>query len=176
MSTHILCLFCRICIQMSIWRKLLIASAVTALAVPAVAIADPGSGHRLGAAGHGPGLAGHGPGAFDPPGRGHRHHPVVAYVFKGTFDGTSSVDVAHGNRFVRRGGFVGTTVEFDLTDTRLTVADTSGDGVVDISDVLSGDQVVIIARLPKRDPGSQPFAARRLIDQTNPPPETEPTD
>jgi hypothetical protein len=153
---------------MSIRGKILAACAVAALVVPAAAIATPGHGH-----GHGP--AGHGPGAFDHP--GHGHNPVVTYVFKGTFDGTSSVEVAHGNSRVRKGGFLSTTVEFDLTNTRLTVADTSGDGVTDATDVLADDKVVVKARLPKHDPGLQPFAARHLVDQTNPPSDTtEPAD
>jgi hypothetical protein len=154
---------------MSIRGRLLAAFAVAALAVPAAAIAKPGHGH-----GHGHGPAGHGPGAFDHP--GHGHNPVVTYVFKGTFDGTSSVEVAHGNSRVRKGGLVGTTVEFDLTNTRLTVADTSGDGVTDATDVLADDKVVVKARLPKHDPGPEPFAARHLVDQTHPPVDVEPAD
>ena len=136
---------------MTLRAKVLTACAAAALAVPAAALADPGHGH-----GGGP---------------GHGHNPTVTYVFKGTFDGTDSVQVARGNSFVRKGGMVGTLVQFDLSNTRLTVADTNNDGVTDATDVLAGDQVVVKARLAKSNPGSQPFAARRLVDQTNQPAE-----
>jgi hypothetical protein len=47
------------------------------------------------------------------------------------------------------------------------VADTNADSIIDATDVLVGDAVVVKARLPKNDPGPQPFAARHLVDQTN---------
>jgi len=157
---------------MSIRARLLTACAAAALAVPAAAIAHPGQG----------------PAANPGQGPGHRHNPIVTYVFKGTAGGASSgqsaglqgaglssvqaalsLQVTHGNAFVRKGGLVGTSVRFDLTNTRLTVADTNNDGLIDATDVLAGDKVLVQARLPKSDPGAQPFAARHLVDQTHPP-------
>ena len=78
------------------------------------------------------------------------------------------MSVEHGSAHVRKAGLVGQDVQFDLTGAKLGVADTNADSIVDATDVLVGDAVVVKARLPKRDPGSQPFAARHLVDQTNP--------
>jgi hypothetical protein len=140
---------------MNLRKTSLIALGIGALAVPAAAIADPGHGH-----GHG-----HGHGATH--GHGHGHNPAVMYVFKGTYGGGGVVTVDHGNGRVQKGGFVGTDVQFDLSGAKLEVADTNADGSVTADDVVSGDTVVVKARLPKQDPGAQPFAAKQLVDQTN---------
>jgi hypothetical protein len=42
---------------------------------------------------------------------------------------------------------------------------------VDLADVVAGDRVVVKAKLPKADPGAQPFTAKQLVDQTHPAPE-----
>ena len=34
------------------------------------------------------------------------------------------------------------------------------------ADLQDGDKVLVQARLPRRDPGAAPFAARKLVDQT----------
>jgi hypothetical protein len=39
---------------------------------------------------------------------------------------------------------------------------------VTAEDVAKGDRIVVKLRLPKKDPGAQPFAAKQLVDQTNP--------
>lgn len=143
---------------MNLKKTSLIALGIGALAVPAAAAATPGHGH-----GHG---GGHGHGQ----GHGHGHNPTVMYVFRGTYGevpGVVSVD--HGNGHVKKAGLVGEDVQFDLSNARIQVADTSGDGTVGADDVVSGDQVQVQARLPKQDPGDQPFAAKKLIDKTNPP-------
>jgi hypothetical protein len=93
----------------------------------------------------------------------------VAYVFKGTYNEDGSVHVLKGNSRVRKGGFVDQDVQFDLGNARLTVADTNSDGTVDATDLVVDDKLVVKARLPKNDPGAQPFAARHVVDQTNPP-------
>ena len=91
----------------------------------------------------------------------------VQYVFKGTLHvADSSVTVLKGNKHVRRAGLVGETVVFDLSAARLRVADNNGDGKRDAADLQDGDKVVVQARLPRRDPGAGPFAARKLVDQT----------
>lgn len=91
----------------------------------------------------------------------------VTYVFKGTFNlADSSVTVAKGNKHVRRAGLVGEQVVFDLTKARIVVADNNADGKRDTADLLDGDKVVVQARLPRREPGAAPFAARKLVDQS----------
>ena len=91
----------------------------------------------------------------------------VTYVFKGTYS-ADGVKVLKGNNHVRRAGLVGQTVAFDLSAARIVVADNNGDGKRDVSDLQDGDKVVVQARLPRRDPGAAPFAARKLVDQTHP--------
>src|SRR3954452_13593340 len=127
-------------------KNALIIAALAAIAIPATAAANNGHGQ-----GHG---QGHGPKA-------------VSYICKGSYAGGGSVDVNHGNGHVKRAGLVDTTVQFDLSSAKLTVADTNGDGTVDANDVATGDKVLVQARLPKGDPGAQPFAAKHLVDQTN---------
>lgn len=136
-------------------RNLIAALGVVALAVPSAALAGQGENH--GHAGESHGNA-----------NGHSVTNEAAYVFRGTYEGNSTVAVAQGNARVRKDGLVGQTVTFDLTATRITVADTNGDGATDLSDVQVGDKVLVKAMLPKSDPGSQPFAAKHLVDQTHP--------
>src|SRR5215210_5227223 len=126
-----------------------VALGVAALAIPAAAVANNGHGHGK--------------------------NPIVSYVFKGTYAGNGHVDVARGNRHVRRADLLG-DIEFNLADTRLSVADTNSDTLIDATDVLSGDAVVVKARLHKNDPGPSPFAARHLVDQTNPADDSDDTE
>jgi len=90
------------------------------------------------------------------------------YVFKGIWHSDGSVTVSAGNAKVRKGGFVGETVAFDVTGAKLRVADTDADGAVTVADLLEGDKVVVQAKLPRTDPGEAPFAARKVVDQTHP--------
>jgi hypothetical protein len=103
-----------------------------------------------------------------------RHGPVdraqptraVAYVFHGTFHvADSSLSVLGGNRQVRRAGFVGQTVAFDLSAARVRVADVNADGRHDAADLHEGDVVAIKARAPRRSPHAAPFAARWVVAQ-----------
>ena len=135
-------------------RTLIVALGAAVLAVPTGALAHPGNGQS-----HGKGQS---------QGKGHSQTHAVAYVFKGTYADNSTVTVASGNARVRKGGYVGQTVAFDLTGARIVVADTNADTAKDLNDVATGDTVLVKAMLPKSDPGSQPFAAKHLIDQTNP--------
>lgn len=122
--------------------------AIAAIALPGAAAAKPGQGH-----GH----------AY---GNGKSHG--VSYVFKGTYSGDGIVAVSKGNAHSRKAGLVGVDVQFDLANAKLRIADTNGDTVIDTSDVVVGDKVVVKAKLPKGDPGAAPYAARQLVDQTNP--------
>jgi hypothetical protein len=131
-------------------------AAVGALALASVtpAVADTGHGH-----GHGPATA---------PGKTKVHN--VTYVFKGTWNaGAGTVTVKHGNAHVRKAGLVGQDVTFDLTSAKLVVADTDNDGSRTIADLKDGDTVVVKARMPRKDPGTQPFKAKMLIDQSSRP-------
>lgn len=129
-------------------NSLIVALGVAALVIPAGAIAKGGENH---------GKA-----------KGHGKTHAVAYVFKGIYAGEGSVEVKSGNSRVRKGGFVNTTVSFDLTNARIVVADTNADGQRTLDDVATGDRVLVKAMLPRKDAGSQPFAAKRLVDQTHP--------
>ena len=140
---------------MKIRRSTALALGVAALAIPAAAVARPGHGHSNG---HGKQhLVGH----------GHGKQHSVGYVYKGAYEGDGLVNVEHGNAHARKAALVGQDVQFDLTGAKLSVADTNADSIIDATDVLVGDAVVVKARLPKHDPGPQPFAARHLVDQTN---------
>jgi hypothetical protein len=129
-------------------RGLLVVLGIAALVIPAGAIAKQGENHGK-AKGHGP------------------HN--TAYLFKGLYAGESSVDVKRGNSRVRKGGFIGQTVAFDLSNARILVRDTNEDSKRNLDDVVTGDWVLVMARLPRTDPGDQPFDAKRLIDKTNHP-------
>jgi hypothetical protein len=147
---------------------------VAALAVPAAAVAEskherPGKEHAKGK---------------------HRKAKKVMFVFKGTFAAPGTVEVTHGNAHVRRGGYVGQSVAFDLEDAKIVVADTNGDGKRDVADVADGDRVLVQARMLKRTKyvapveaeapeaeaagddvvdASDAIVARKLIDRTHHP-------
>lgn len=127
-----------------------------ALASVSPAVADPGNGH------------GHGHGPSTAPGKTKVHN--VTYVFKGTWNAAGgTVTVKHGNNHVRKAGLIGQTVTFDLTNARVVVADTNKDGSKTAADISDGDKVVVKARLPRKDPGTQPFKAKMLVDQSHRP-------
>jgi hypothetical protein len=138
-------------------------SGVSAVAIALVcaspAIATPGNGHPHGQ------------------GQGQEHHAQgktkvhgVTYVFKGTWNSAAgTVTVKHGNAHVRKAKLVGTDVTFDLSSAKFVVRDTNNDGKRDVADLADGDHVVVKARLPRKNPGGQPFKASMLVDQTSPP-------
>jgi hypothetical protein len=134
------------------FRHTIVAGAV-ALASVTPAVAAPGNGHGQG--------GDHG----QAHGKAKVHN--VTYVFKGTWNAATGLTVKHGNAHVRKAGLIGQDVQFDLTHAKLVVADTDGSGDLSAADIKDGDRVVIKARLPRKDPGTQPFAARMLVDQTN---------
>lgn len=134
-------------------RTALALAATAALALPAAALAKPHHEHVA--------KTHHHVAKTHDKGAGHD----VQYVFRGTWSG-GSLQVTGGNAHVRHAGLVGQTVAFDLTAARFVVTDANGDGTRDASDVQDGDRVLVQARLPRRDLGSAPFAARKLVDQT----------
>ncbi len=125
---------------------LMVALGVAALALPAAALAKPDQ--QGGKA------------------KGHRAHNV-AYLFKGFYAGEGSIEVKRGNSRVRKGGFIGETVAFNLEETRIVARDGNADGKRDLEDVQVGDWVLVKARLPRKDAGEQPFDAKKLIDKTS---------
>jgi hypothetical protein len=98
----------------------------------------------------------------------HGKSKPASYVFKGLWHVDGTVTVTGGNARVRKGGFVDQVVGFDLATAKLRGADTDADGAVTVADLLEGDKVVVKARLPRTDPGTGPFVARMLVDQTHP--------
>jgi hypothetical protein len=171
---------------MSSSKNLLTALGVAALALPAAAAAHPSADDHPGPGNPGPpdlsglvpGNPGQGdhPSADDHPGGENAANPKVTYVFKGTYNEDGSVSVERGNNHVRKADLVGQDVQFDLDGAKLTVADTNGDGAKDLSDVQPGDSVVVMARLPKSDPGDQPLEAKRLVDQSHSQPDDDAND
>jgi hypothetical protein len=103
----------------------------------------------------------------------HKHfkfhkHGKGKFVFSGTWSSAdSSVTVTGGNAKVRNAGFVGQSVKFDTTKTRVLVFDTNSDNDITLADVKDGDTVLVLARLPKDGSATQPFKAAKLLDVTN---------
>jgi hypothetical protein len=128
------------------------AALALAAVAPAAAMAANGNGH----------------GQANSHGKGKVHN--VTYVFKGTWNATAgTLTVKGGNAHVRKAHLVGQDVQFDLTGAKLVVADTNGDGSVGATDLKDGDKLVVKARLPRKDPGTPPFSAKMLVDQSNAP-------
>lgn len=156
-------------------RALLVGVGAVALAVPAGAIAKHGEEHGK-AAGQGA-KGGKHKGKGHGKGKGQAKRGQVGYLFKGFYVSEGAVEVKRGNAHVRKAGLIGKKVEFDFSMARhIVVADTNMDGQRTLDDVVAGDWVLVKARLPRKDPGSQPFEAKWLIDKTNHPAEQEPED
>jgi hypothetical protein len=103
-------------------------------------------------------------------GKGHAHGRAKprTFVFKGTWT-ADGVAVSGGNARVRKGGFKGTTVVFDLTNAKIRSADANGDGTVDAADLADGDKVVVQAKLRSdTEPGADALPARKVVNQSNP--------
>ena len=133
-------------------RTVAAALAASTLLLPSAALA----GH-----GHGKGSAKHV--------KKEKAPKTVKFVFKGTFTAPGTVTVTSGNAHVRKGGFVGQAVTFDLASAKLVVADVNGDGVQDLADVADGDAVKVQARAAKGTKAAEgepaAFVARKLIDR-----------
>ena len=144
-------------------RTVLATLAVAALAVPAAAGAKPGGGKEHG--------KGHGK-----PAAKEKQVKKVMFVFRGTFTAPGTVAVDAGNAHVRKGGFVGQEVTFDLANAKVVVADTNGDLVRDVTDVKDGDRVLVTARIARRTKyaeGAEAVVARKLVDKAQAPVEDE---
>ena len=71
--------------------------------------------------------------------------------------------VDHTNKHAR--DYDDQPVQFDFADARIKAKDASGNSSANLADA-SGDRVVVKAKLPRQDPGSQPFKARQLVEQS----------
>jgi hypothetical protein len=139
-----------------------------ALALPTAAVADSGHGkdHEKRAGKNHEKQAGKG-----------KKAKKVMFVFRGEFTAPGTVEVKSGNAHVRKGGYVGESVAFDLADAKVVVADTNADGKADVADVKDGDIVLVQARIAKRTEYAMPaegeaaaaIVARKLVDRTNKP-------
>jgi carbohydrate-selective porin OprB len=134
------------------------------LALPAAAAADPGHDKKAPAK------------VVD--GKSKPKKPkTVMFVFKGTFTAPGTVSVTSGNAHVRKGGYVGQSIAFDLSTAKIVGVDTNADLKVDLADVANGDKVLAQARVAKGTKYAAPAAgetataivARKLIDQTRVP-------
>ena len=96
-------------------------------------------------------------------GGGKHKNPVVTYVFKGDLasvnDGSLTVNVKRGNKFAKP--FAGQQVEFSVSDSTKIVKD---DAPATLTDLSSGDKVVVQSRAPKN--GATSFAARMIVAES----------
>ena len=176
------------------WMAVVLGAAV--LAVPGTAAAKGGPGHGHGGkakqekAEHG---KSHKHGKKDRATKPKKAKKPKNFVFRGVYKGDGVVTVASGNSWVRKGGYVGKDVTFDLSEAKLIVADTDGVPGVTATDVQAGDVVLVQARLPRGSKAPEPveaapsptaeestddapveeapaaIKARKLIDFTHPP-------
>jgi hypothetical protein len=128
-----------------------------ALAIPTAAAADPGHGKA----------------------KPKHAAKTVTYVFKGTFTAPGTVAVLSGNAHVRKGGYVGQSISFDLATAKVVGVDANADLKVDVTDVADGDRVLVQARVAKGTRYAAPaegetaaaIVARKLVDKTGAPAE-----
>lgn len=151
---------------MKLTRNLMAAAAALALLATPAALAKngedkPGKGN---AHAEKPGKGkGHGK-----PDKGKGKKKPKNVVLKGTFvsydaaTGAITVKVAKATKYGRF--LVGTEASFKTA--KVSVADTDGDGTANAADLVAGDKVLVQARIGKSDVA--PYAARKLVDQTNP--------
>ena len=72
-----------------------------------------------------------------------------SYVFKGVYKGEGVVTVESGNSRVRKGGYIGEDVTFDLASAKIVAGDSDGVAGISAADVKPGDKVLVQARLPR---------------------------
>ena len=72
-----------------------------------------------------------------------------SYIFKGVYKGEGVVTVESGNSRVRKGGYVGEDVTFDLSSAKIVAGDSDGVAGISAADVKVGDKVLVQARLPR---------------------------
>ena len=105
----------------------------------------------------------------------------VTFVFNGVYKGAGVVTVSSGNAHVRKGGFVGTDVTFDLASAKVVAAESDNVPGLSAGDLQAGDVVLVQTRMPRgtkagaAGDGAEPTAitARKVVDKTHPPVEDE---
>ena len=146
------------------WMAVVLGAAV--LAVPGTAVAKGGHGN-----GHG-GKAKHEKAEHQ---KSHKHGKKdkaakakkgKSYVFKGVYKGDGVVTVTSGNSRVRKGGYVGQDVTFDLSKAKIVAADSDGVAGVSAADVKAGDKVLVQARLPRGTKAPVPAPAEETPEAT----------
>jgi hypothetical protein len=123
------------------WMAVVLGAAVLAVPGTALAKGDHGKGHGKSKAESHEKAHGHKGGK-----KAKKPH---TYVFKGVYKGDGVVTVSSGNSRVRKGGYVGQDVTFDLTSAKVVAADSDGVPGVTAADVKAGDLVLVQARLPR---------------------------
>ena len=127
------------------WMAVVLGAAVLAVPGTAVAKGDHGKGHaKKEKASHHKSAKKHGK-----KDKVKKAKKPKNFVFRGVYKGDGVVTVVSGNGWVRKGGYVGKDVAFDLSSAKLIVADTDGVPGVTAADVQAGDVVLVQARLPR---------------------------
>ena len=105
----------------------------------------------------------------------------VTYVFKGVYAGAGVVSVKSGNAHVRKGGYVGSDVTFDMASAKVVAAEFDGVAGVTAADLQVGDEVLVQAKQARgtkapaaAEEGADAVApaaikARKVVDKTHPP-------
>ena len=141
------------------WMAVVLGAAVLAVPGTAVAKGDHGKGH--GKAKHEK-AEHHKSHEHGKKGKQHKASKKAKkpknFVFRGVYKGDGVVTVVSGNGWVRKGGYVGKDVAFDLSAAKLIVADTDGVPGVTAADVQAGDVVLVQARLPRGTKAPAPVA------------------
>ena len=144
------------------WMAVVLGAAV--LAVPGTAVAKNDN-------------AGKGKAKSERPAKAHKHgakkekkakkaKKPASYVFKGVYKGDGVVTVTSGNSRVRKGGYVGQDVTFDLSKAKIVAADSDGVAGVSAADVKAGDKVLVQARLPRGTKAPAPAPAPETTEAT----------
>ena len=95
------------------------------------------------------------------------------YVFKGVYKGDGVVTVTSGNSRVRKGGYVGQDVTFDLTSAKVVAADADGVAGITAADVQPGDEVLVQARLPRGTKAPEPTTSEPTATESTDDPVSE---
>ena len=67
--------------------------------------------------------------------------------------------------------WAGKDVSFDLHGAKTRVNyDSNNDGKCDLADAKTGDAVIVMAKLPRSNPGNEPLSAKRVTIKTTVPP------
>ena len=132
------------------WMAVVLGAAMLAVPGTALAKGDHGKGHHKDKAAKHQKAEKHGKSH----GKSHGKKDKAAkkgktYVFKGVYKADGVVTVSGGNSRVRKGGYVGQDVTFDLSKAKIAAADSDGVAGVTAADVKAGDLVLVQARLPR---------------------------